>query len=170
MFLFVAAADVPVNRADPAQVTAMKDPVSFAAAGADKVKALVLEAKAALSHLHKLVLPRLPQEKSLHDLAETFIVKEKTAVEVLKRNSKIYGAVLALQLMMGCGVELNYEEAVQTLPKNKDGVVVDLSPFAERATVCAAGLIQFTEASSSKKAPAADGGPSASAQTNLPPP
>ena len=91
---------MPNNRADPAHVAAMDNPVSFAADSADKVRALVAEAKAALAHLHKLVLPKLPQDKSLHDLAETFIIKEKTAVEVLKRNSKIYGAVLALQLLL----------------------------------------------------------------------
>ena len=151
------------DRADPAQVAAMDNPMSFAADAADKVRALVAEAKVALAHLHKLVLPKLPQEKSLHELVETFIIKEKTAVEVLKRNSKIYGAVLALQVMMGNGVELNYEEVVQTLPKDKDGALVDLSPFGERAKFCAARLVQFAEASKKKESSAKDG-PSASAQ------
>ena len=82
---------MPNNRADPAQVAAMDNPMSFAADDADKVRTLVAEAKAARAHLHKLVLLKLPQDKSLYELAETFIIKEKTVVEVLKRNSKIYG-------------------------------------------------------------------------------
>ena len=62
----------------------MSEPLSFAADSADTVRGLVVEAKAALAHLYKLVLPRLPQERSLHELAETFLVKKKTAIEVLK--------------------------------------------------------------------------------------
>ena len=65
---------------------------------------------------------------------------------------------------MGNGVELNYEEVVQTLPKDKDGALVDLSPFGERAKFCAARLVQFAEASKKKESTAKDG-PSASAQS-----
>ena len=68
---------MPNNRADPAQVAAMDNPMSFAADAADKVRALVAEAKAALSHLHKLVLPKLPQDKSLHELAETLLSRRR---------------------------------------------------------------------------------------------
>ena len=145
----------------------MGEPISFAADSADKVRGLVVEAKAALAHLYKLVLPKLPQEKSLHELAETFLVKRKTAVEVLKRNSRIYGAVLALQVMMGNGVELDYEEVVRTLPKDKDGVLVDLAPFDERAKLCATSLVEFVEANKKKRSTDKDA-PSASAQTHIP--
>ena len=157
---------MPVNRSDSVQVEAMGDPLSFAADSADKVRGLVVEAKAALAHLYKLVLPRLPQERTLHELAETFLVKKTTAVEVLKRNSRIYGAFLALQVMMGNGFELNYEEVVRMLPKDKDGALVDLTPFVERAKECATGLVEFAEANKKKK-PKKDA-PSTSAQTHVP--
>ena len=148
----------------------MSEPISFAADSADKVRGLVVEAKASLAHLYKLVLPKLPQEKSLHELAETFLVKRKTAVEVLKRwrrLSRIYGVVLALQVMMGNGVELDYEEVVRTLPKDKDGILVDLAPFDERAKLCATSLVEFAEANKKKK-PTDRDAPSASAQTHIP--
>ena len=86
---------MPVNRADKDQVEAMEDPVAFAADSADRVRELVVKAKAALWRLFGLVLPKLPEEKTLHELTETFLVKETTAVEVLKRTSRIYGAFLA---------------------------------------------------------------------------
>ena len=37
LYLFSAAADVPVNRADSAQVAAMGEPISFVADSANKV-------------------------------------------------------------------------------------------------------------------------------------
>src|SRR4051812_39546401 len=101
----------------------MSNPIAFAADSVDKIRGLVVESKAALAHLFKLVLPRPPQEKTLHELSKTFLVKEETDVEVLKRTSRIYSAILALQVMMGNGIEVNYQEMVKMLPKDEDGVV-----------------------------------------------
>ena len=157
---------MPINRTDSVQVEAMSEPISFAADSADKVRGLVVEAKAALAHLYKLVLPRLPQDKTLHELSEAFLVKETTAVEVLKRNSRIYGAFLALQVMMGNGIETNYEEIVKMLPKDKDGAPIDLTPFNQRAKDCAFDLVEFAEANKKKKSK--KNAPSASAQTHIP--
>src|SRR4051812_37028503 len=100
-----AVVDAPINRTDLAQGKAMSRPISFAADSADKVQGLVVEAKAALARLYQLVLPRLPQGKTLHELSEAFLIKETTAIAVLKWNSRIYGVFLALQIMMGNGVE-----------------------------------------------------------------
>ena len=68
--------------------------------------------------------------------------------------------------MMGNGVELDYEEVVRMLPKDKDGALVDLTPFDERAKECAMGLVEFAEVNKKKK-PKKDV-PSTSAQTHVP--
>ena len=62
-----------------------------------------------------------------------------------------FNPFLALQVMMGNGVELDYEEVVRMLPKDKDGALVDLTPFDERAKECATGLVEFVEANKKKK-------------------
>ena len=51
---------MPVDRTDEDQVKAMGDPLAFAADSADRVRELVVKAKAALARLFKLVLPKLP--------------------------------------------------------------------------------------------------------------
>src|SRR3954451_2342998 len=115
---FSDVVDTPVNRRDPAQVDAMNDPTSFAANSVDKVQGLIVEEKTALARLRRLVLPKVPQVKTLHELSDTFLVKEKTAVEVLKAKSRVFGAYIALQVMMGNGVDLDYEEVVKRLPQD----------------------------------------------------
>ena len=82
-----AAADIPVNRADAQQVKAMDDPVSFAAESASRVQTLVTKAKGALSTMFGLVFPKQPQNKSLEEMAQTFIANGGSRIEVLKCTS-----------------------------------------------------------------------------------
>ena len=67
------AADIPVNRADEQQVKAMDDPASFAAEAVARVQTLVTKVKGALSTMFGLVFPKLPQNKPLEEMAQTFI-------------------------------------------------------------------------------------------------
>src|SRR3954469_15981089 len=101
VLMFTAAADMPVNRAEEAEVKAMEDPIAFAAVAATRVQVLVEKAKTALANLHHLVFPKLPQEKRLEELADTFTVEGSARIEVQKHNSHIYGALLSFQLMLG---------------------------------------------------------------------
>ena len=68
--------------------------------------------------------------------------------------------------MMGNGVELNFEEVVRMLPRNKEGTEIDLTPFNERAKECAMALVAFADAHKKEK-PKKDA-PSSSAQTHAP--
>ena len=161
-----AAADIPVNRADELQVKAMDDAVSFAAESASLVQMLLTKAKSALSTLFGLVFPKLPQDKMLEELAKTFIVDGGGRIEVLKRTSHILGALLAFQLLMGYGVEADFEAMLLDLPKAADGTEVDLTQFTARARECARQLISLAEADKSKNV--GRDTPSASAQTVAP--
>ena len=87
-----AAADIPVNRADEQQVKAMDDPASFAAESVARVQALVTKAKGALSTMFGLVFSKLPQNKTLEEMAQTFVTNGGSRIEVLKRTSRILGA------------------------------------------------------------------------------
>ena len=158
-----AAADIPVDRADEAQVKAMDDPAAFAAKSAARVQTVLAKAKEALSTIFGLVFPKLPQDKSLEEMAETFIAKGVSRLEVLKRTSRILGALLAFQLLMGYGVEADFESMLTDLPRAADGTEVDLTQFAARARECARTLVALAENDKAKNADKAT--PSASAQT-----
>ena len=121
------AADIPVNRADERQVKAMDDPASFAAEAVARVQVLVTKAKGALSTMFGLVFRKLPQNKSLEEMAQTFVAKGDSRIEVLKRTSRILGALLAFQPLMGYGVEADFESMLTDLPKAADGTEVDLT-------------------------------------------
>ena len=161
-----AAADMPIDRADAQQVKAMDDPASFAAEAASRMQVLVTKAKGALSTMFGLVFPKLPQEKSLEEMTQAFIANGSSKIEVLKRTSRTLGALLAFQLLMGYGVEANFESMLADLLKLADGTEVDLTQFTARARVCARQLIGLAEADKAKNV--GKDTPSASAQTAAP--
>ena len=161
-----AAADMPVNRANAQQVKAMDDPASFAVEAVARVQTLVTKAKGALSTMFGLVFPKLPQNKTLEELAKTFIANGGSRIEVLKRTSRILGALLAFQLLMGYGIEADFEAMLLDFPKADDGTEIDLTQFTVRAHECARQLIDLVEADKAKKV--GKDTPSASAQTNAP--
>ena len=100
------------------------------------------------------------------ELTEAFFVDNNDPIEVLKRTSRIYGALLVFQLMMGYGVEAEFEELSKALPIEEDGTAIDLSPFTKSTRTCARQLIDLVEAN--KKRGAATTAPSASGQTSMP--
>ena len=163
---FAAAADVPIDRADEAQVKAMDDPAAFAAKSAARVQTLLTKAKDALSTMFGLVFPKLPQNKTLDELAEAFVVHGSSKIEVLKRTSRILGALLAFQLLLGYGIEADFEAMMHDLPRADDGTEINLSQFTARARECARQLIDLVEVNKAKKV--GKDTPSASVQTNGP--
>ena len=144
----------------------MDDPVSFAAESVVRVQTLVTKAKGALSTMFGLVFPKLPQDKSFEEMAQTFIANGGSRIEVLKRTSRTLGALLAFQLLMGYGIEANFEAMLLDLPKAADGTEVDLTQFTARARECARQLISLAEAGKAKSV--GKDTPSASAQTHAP--
>ena len=130
------------------------------------VQALLTKAKSALSTMFGLVFPKLPQDKTLEELAKTFIADGGGKIEVLKRTSRILGALLAFQLLMGYGIEADFEAMMHDLLKADDGTKIDLTQFTARARDCARQLIDLVEVNKAKKV--GKDTPSASAQTIAP--
>ena len=144
----------------------MDDPASFAAEAVARVQTLVTKAKGALSTMFGLVFPKLPQNKSLEEMAQTFTTNGGSRIEVLKRTSRLLGAILAFQLLMGYGIEADFEAMLIDLPKAADGTEVDFTQFTARARECARQLIILAEADKAKNV--GKDTPSASAQTHAP--
>ena len=123
---------------------------------------LLEKGKGALARMHLMIFPKIKQDKTLGQLIDAFAVDTKEVIEVFKRTSRTYGALLAFQLMMGHGFKANIEEMTKELPKGQDGQFVDLSAFKTSALNCARQLLELV---SSRKTSA---GPSLSTQTQAP--
>lgn len=106
----------------------------------EQIQELLKKPNAVLSKLYALVFPKLSQEKTLGELAEAFFIDTDDPLELLKRNSRLYGALLAFQLMMGYGVAAKFEELSKALTAGEDDSAIDLGPFTESARKCAREL------------------------------
>ena len=98
-------------------------------------------------------------------LADAFSVDTDSTIELFKRTSRTYGALLAFQLLMGYGFKADMELLTKELPKDQDGLAIDLSPFSRPARKCAHQLLDLVEAN---KQAAGEVAPSMSTQTQAP--
>jgi hypothetical protein len=78
----------------------MSDALSFAVDSSEQIQELLKKTKGALSKLFLLMFPELDQSRTLGELVNTFFIDSGIAIEVLKRRSHLYRAVLAFQLLM----------------------------------------------------------------------
>jgi hypothetical protein len=76
------------------------DAISLAIGSSDLVQALLQKNKAVLSWLHAMIFPKVDQLKTLEQLADTFSVNTEGIIEVFKRTSRTYGALLDFHLLM----------------------------------------------------------------------
>ena len=96
---------------------------------------------------------------------DAFSVDTEGIIEVFKRTSRTYGALLAFQLLMGYGFKADMELLTTEPPKDQDGLVIDLSPFSVPARKCARQLLDLLKAN---KPAAGAAAPSLSTQTHAP--
>ena len=118
--------------------------------------------KGAMARMHSMIFPKISQDRTLGQLIDAFAVNTKEVIEVFKRTSRTYGALLAFQLMMGHGFKADIEEMSRELPKEQDGQFVDLGAFKTSALKCARQLLELVSAKKSSV------GPSLSTQTQAP--
>ncbi|KAK1631150.1 hypothetical protein QYE76_005465 [Lolium multiflorum] len=128
--------------------------VSMALASHQLTRELLNKGKGALARMHSMIFPKVKQEKTLGQLIDAFAVDTKETIEVFKRTSRTYGALLAFQLMMGYGFKADIEEMTKELPKEKDGRSVDLSAFTVSARTCARQLLALVSSEKTSVAPA----------------
>jgi hypothetical protein len=133
----LGTADMPVDRTNRFRVGSMSDALSFAVDTGEQIQELLKKAKGAFSKLFLLMFPKLDQDKTLGELVNTFFVDSGSAIEVLKRHSRLYGAVIDFKLLMGYGFESNLERLTKALPEIEDGSLFDLGLFNDSACVCA---------------------------------
>jgi hypothetical protein len=156
---FSGAADIPAEALDEVPNNSPSNTLSMTLASHQLVQDLLQKGKGAMARIHLMIFPKISQDKTLGQLFDAFAVNTKEVIEVFKRTSRTYGALLAFQLMMGHGFKANIEEMSKELPKEQDGQFVDLGVFKTSALKCARQLLELVSA---KKSPV---GPSLSNQT-----
>ena len=157
--LSAEAANIPADALDRVPNNSPSNSLSMTLASHQLTRELLEKGKGAMARIHSMIFPKINQDKTLGELIDAFAIDTKEVIEVFKRTSRTYGAVLAFQLMMGHGFKANIEEMSKELPKEEDGRLVDLSTFKASAVRCARQLLELV---SSRKTSA---GPSLSTQT-----
>ncbi|KAK1579565.1 hypothetical protein QYE76_037210 [Lolium multiflorum] len=147
------AADLTVTRRHQLREDSIADALSLAAESNIQVLGLLKKAKGALSRLYSMIFPKMKEDKTLDDMAASFLVDPSEPVEVLKRRSRLFGAVLTFQLLMGHGMESNLEELSKTLPVDSDHNLIDLEPYKRSAVTCANRLLKLVDEAQAKPAP-----------------
>ncbi|KAK1628404.1 hypothetical protein QYE76_002719 [Lolium multiflorum] len=137
------AANIPVDALERVPNNSPANAVSTILASHQLTQELLVKGKSVLAQIHSMIFPKIKQEKTLGQLIDTFAVDTKEAIEVFKRTSRTFGAVLAFQLMMGYGFKGDIEEMTKGLPKGQDGQSVDLSTFKASALTCARQLLEL---------------------------
>ena len=162
---FVGAADIHADSVGKPPADSAADAISLAVDSGELVRVLLQKNKAVLSRFHAMIFPKADQNKTLGQLVDTFSVDTEGIIEVFKRTSRTYGALLAFQLLMGHGFKAEMELLTKELPKDQDGQAIDLSLFKVSARKCA---LQLLELVSANKSTAGGAGPSLSTQTQAP--
>jgi hypothetical protein len=160
---FLGTADMPVDRTSKLQVDSMSDALSFSAESNDQIQDLLKRTKRVLSRLFLMMFSKMDQNKTLGEMADTFFLDSSDAIEVLKRRSRLYGAVLTLQLLMGHGFGSDQEQLSKALPMDASGCLVDLDRFNQSSLSCANWLLKLVD--DDKKKVASEAAPSSSALT-----
>jgi hypothetical protein len=109
-----------------------------------------------------MIFLKLDQNKTLGEIADTFFIDSSNALEVLKRCSRLYGAVLTFQFLMGHGT-CSDQEKLSKLPVDTNDCLVDLKPFKKSSLSCTNRLLQLLD--KDKKKDVSEAAPSSSAQT-----
>jgi hypothetical protein len=103
--------------------------LSLAAESNVQVLGLLQKTKGAPSRLYSMNFPKVKQDKTLGEMADAFLVDPSEPVEVLKRRSRLFGAVLTFQLLMGHGMGSDLEKLSKALPVDDNNHLIDLEPF-----------------------------------------
>ncbi|KAK1677362.1 hypothetical protein QYE76_038210 [Lolium multiflorum] len=100
------AANIPIDALERVPNNSPANAVSTVLASHQLTQELLMKGKSVLAQIHSMIFPKINQDKTLGQLIDTFATDTKEAIEVFKRTSRIFGAVLAFQLMMGYGFKV----------------------------------------------------------------
>ncbi|KAK1680333.1 hypothetical protein QYE76_041181 [Lolium multiflorum] len=121
------AADITITRGRMLREDSTSDALSLATESNIQVLGLLQRTKGALSGLYSMIFPKMKQDKTLGEMADAFLVDPSEPVEVLKHRSRLFGAVLTFQLLMGHGMGSELEKLSKALPVDDDKLTLNPS-------------------------------------------
>jgi hypothetical protein len=77
---FPGTADMPFDRTNKLRVESMLGVLSFAVESSEQIQELLKKAKGSLSTLFSLMFPKIDQNRTLGELANTFFVDSNSAI------------------------------------------------------------------------------------------
>jgi hypothetical protein len=107
-----------------------------------------------------MIFPKMKQDKTLGEMADAFSIDPSEPIEVLKRRSRLFGAVLTFQLLMGHGLGSELKKLSKALPVDENNCLVNLDPYKQSAVKCANQLLKLVDEAKTKAAPEAAPGSS----------
>ncbi|KAK1612931.1 hypothetical protein QYE76_036604 [Lolium multiflorum] len=149
----MGGADLSINRARKLREDSMVDALSLAAESNIQVLGVLQRTKGALSRLFSMIFPKMKQNKTLGEMADAFLIDPCEPVEVLKRRSRLFGAVLTFQLLMGHGLGSELERLSKALPADDNDYLINLEPFKQSAVTYANQLLKLVDEAKTKTAP-----------------
>lgn len=111
----------------PATGDSLGDEVAAAERVGEQVTDVLARASSALSSMHKMVLPNSELLSTLGELVEVFN-SNTSAVEAYGHRQTVCGSQTTLVLLLGHGVDGNFEKAVSCFLKGPDGKAILLQP------------------------------------------
>jgi hypothetical protein len=97
-----------------------------------------------------MIFQKLSQNKTLGEMADTFFIVSSEAIEVLKRRSRLFGAVLTFQLLMGHGLGSDLEKLSKVLLVDANNCLINLEPYKQSAVICATQLLKLIDEEKNK--------------------
>ncbi|KAK1652868.1 hypothetical protein QYE76_070673 [Lolium multiflorum] len=128
----LSTADMRIDRTNKLRVDSMSDALSFSTESSNHPQDLLKNTKGDLSKLFSMMFPKLDQNKTLGEMADTFFVDSSEAIELSK-----------------------------VLPVDADNCLVNLEPFKQSSVLCANRLLKLVEEDKNKTASEAAPGSSA---------
>jgi hypothetical protein len=116
----VEAADIPADALGKTSDNSPVDALSLTLESNKLIQVLLQKNKGVMLRMHSMIFPKVDQNKTLEQLTDAFVVDTKEVIEVFKRTSRTYGALLAFQIMMGHGFKADIEQMSKELPKEQD--------------------------------------------------
>ena len=80
----------------------------------------------------------------------SFWAQRENPIDFIKRNQRILAATMTFQLLMGHGVNADFEGLTKSMPRDDDGELVDLADFKDSAKSCALQLINLVDQEKAK--------------------
>ena len=115
------------------------------------MSSLLLKAKGALAHIHSSVFPKAPPLSSFSELADLFGPGTSTLADY-RREHTVRGSQTTFLMLLGHGIEGDFDKVVSGRPRKPDGKALPLGDFFIQSLQLAQRLAETVEKEAARQA------------------